>query len=196
MVVDAPATGCMLWMGGLTEHSSRTLMRTLAAIAVATALLQAVPLSAQAPSAAGVASPSHRAAAARLLEVTRERATLEQAPDASVPAPLQGMAPGMEAMQPLIREVMREHLTWATLEPEFVRIYTEVFTERELRELTAFYETPLGQKLLDKMPVASARKQTVVMERMQRGMPKLLERLQSDMLSRGMPSMRDTTRKP
>jgi uncharacterized protein len=77
-----------------------------------------------------------------------------------------------------------------------VRVYAEVFTERELRDLIAFYETPLGQKFLDKMPIASARTQAILMERMQRGMPKLLERLQGDMLSRGLPSMRDTSRKP
>lgn len=169
-------------------------MRTLAALTLATALLQAVSLSAQAP--AGT-SPSHRAAAARLLEVTRARATHEGVADAPLPAPLQGMA-GMEAMQPVMREFFREHLGWTSLEPEFVRVYTEVFTEPELRELIAFYQTPLGRKLLDKMPVATARTQAVLMERMQRGMPKLMERMQREMLSRSAPpSPRDTTtRKP
>jgi uncharacterized protein len=170
-------------------------MRTLAVLGLAAALLHPVPLAAQKPATTGAASPSHRAAAARLLEVTRARAMIEQVPDEALPAPLQGMAE-IQAMQPVLREIMREHMGWASLEPEFVRVYAEVFTERELRDLIAFYETPLGQKFLDKMPIASARTQAILMERMQRGMPKLLERLQSDMLSRGLPSMRDTSRKP
>ena len=103
----------------------------------------------------------------------------------------------MEAVQPMMREFFREHLNWSSLEPEYVRVYTEVFSERELRDLIAFYESPLGQKMLDKMPVAAARTQAIMMERMQRGMPKLLERVQRDMLAReGLPAPRDTTRKP
>src|SRR5687768_1639168 len=81
------------------DTHSDTPMRTLNAVAVAIALLQGVPLTGQAPAAARTASPSHRAAAARLLEVTRARAAIEGAADAGLPAPLQGR-PGMEAMQP------------------------------------------------------------------------------------------------
>jgi uncharacterized protein len=182
----------MLWVGGGRDaalprrarpntHPDR-LMRTLTALALAALLLQAAPLSAQ----ASPASASHRAAAVRLLEVTRARAALEGIPDASVPAPLQGMA-DMQALQPMMRELFREQLSWSSLEPEYVRVYTEVFTERELRELIAFYETPLGQKMLDKMPVAAARTQAIMMERLQRAMPQLMERMQRDMLSREGP---------
>ena len=35
---------------------------------------------------------------------------------------------------------------------EFVRLYTESFTEDELRQVIAFYKTPVGQKTLQKMP--------------------------------------------
>jgi len=85
----------------------------------------------------------------------------------------------------MMRELFREHLSWSALEPEYVRVYSEVFTERELREMIAFYETPLGQKMLDKLPVAAARTQTIMMERMQRAMPQIMERMQ-----------RETTKKP
>ena len=36
-------------------------------------------------------------------------------------------------------------MDWAVLEPDFTRVYLELFTEPEVRELIAFYETPLGQ---------------------------------------------------
>jgi hypothetical protein len=35
---------------------------------------------------------------------------------------------------------------------EIARLYTEAFTEDELRQLIAFYKTPVGQKALQKMP--------------------------------------------
>jgi len=35
---------------------------------------------------------------------------------------------------------------------EFVRLYTASFTEDELKQVIAFYKTPVGQKALQKMP--------------------------------------------
>ena len=36
--------------------------------------------------------------------------------------------------------------------PHLVKVHTEVFTESELRELTEFYASPIGQKYLSKQP--------------------------------------------
>ncbi len=45
----------------------------------------------------------------------------------------------------------------AELSQELVRVYTQFFTEAELREAVAFYKTPLGKKLLaDEPKVAEA----------------------------------------
>lgn len=49
-------------------------------------------------------------------------------------------------------EILKQQIRWETLEPSYIKIYTDVFTAEELRELIAFYETPLGQKMLKKMP--------------------------------------------
>jgi hypothetical protein len=40
----------------------------------------------------------------------------------------------------------------AELSQELVRVYTQFFTEAELREAVAFYKTPLGKKLLTEEP--------------------------------------------
>jgi uncharacterized protein len=36
-----------------------------------------------------------------------------------------------------------------------VRIYDKVYTEDEIRQLTAFYQTPIGQRLIETMPLVS-----------------------------------------
>jgi uncharacterized protein len=79
----------------------------------------------------------------------------------------------------LLREFYREQTDWRVLEPEFTRLYLEVFTEGELRELIAFYEAPIGQKMLEKMPALMMRSQQMVMTRLQTAMPRLMERLQA-----------------
>jgi hypothetical protein len=48
-------------------------------------------------------------------------------------------------------------MTWDTFGPRVVALYKESFTERELRDLAAFYKTPLGQKSLTVMPELTRR---------------------------------------
>ena len=43
-------------------------------------------------------------------------------------------------------------MTWEALAPKLVTMYTESFTEPELRDLAAFYRTPAGRKALSVMP--------------------------------------------
>jgi hypothetical protein len=40
------------------------------------------------------------------------------------------------------------------MQNEIAKVFAEHFTEKELKELTAFYKTPLGQKLVKEEPVA------------------------------------------
>jgi hypothetical protein len=45
-----------------------------------------------------------------------------------------------------IREMFAKRFTWERMKPEYVRLYGSLYTEDELRQLTAFYESPVGQK--------------------------------------------------
>ncbi|WP_164513439.1 DUF2059 domain-containing protein [Thiosocius teredinicola] len=49
-------------------------------------------------------------------------------------------------------DLLKQEMRWEKLEPHYVQIYVDVFSEDELRDLIAFYRTPLGQKMLEKMP--------------------------------------------
>ncbi len=49
-------------------------------------------------------------------------------------------------------QVLREELNWEKMEPYMVDAYAEVYSEQELLELVEFYESPLGQKFMAKMP--------------------------------------------
>ena len=45
---------------------------------------------------------------------------------------------------------------WDKLKPELVKLYTSNFSESELKQLNDFYASPLGRKVLEKMPRLTA----------------------------------------
>lgn len=76
-----------------------------------------------------------------------------------------------------MNEWMADFFKWEEMEPMYVEIYTSVFTEEELRQLTAFYQSPLGQKMIEKMPALTRKSMEVTMNRMQKKMPELQNRM-------------------
>lgn len=66
----------------------------------------------------------------------------------------------VEKQLPVATTALREMVTDPSLISEMivemVPLYTRNFTVAEIRELTAFYRTPLGQKMMTTMPVVMA----------------------------------------
>jgi hypothetical protein len=151
---------------------------------LAALILGAPPGRAQAPTAPAVAAPAqettvtaaHRAAVQRLMAVTRVREMTEGNSEAMLSAQIRQM-PQLGPFAGILRDFYREQMNWAVLEPEFTRLYLEVFSEAELRDLTRFYESPLGRTLLDKMPLLMAKSQEVTARRVQAAMPQLTQRI-------------------
>jgi hypothetical protein len=131
------------------------------------------PLSAQET----VVSPSHRAAATELLALTHVREMIAESADKMLEAQLAQM-PQRELFEPIIRDFYHEQMNWDVLEPEFTRLYVEVFTEPELRDIAVFYRTPLGKTMLAKMPLLMAKSNELTQRRLQAALPTLMQRLQ------------------
>ena len=71
----------------------------------------------------------------------------------------EGMADAMTSSNPMLlpfRDVIvdwaKKYLTWDAMLPEMIKAYKDTYTESEIRELIAFYKTPLGQKMLTSTP--------------------------------------------
>ena len=62
-----------------------------------------------------------------------------------------------ETMLKGLRETPDEKMSWERMKPEYVRLYASLYTEDELRQLTAFYESPVGQKSIRIQPEVTAR---------------------------------------
>jgi uncharacterized protein len=118
-------------------------------------------------------TPGEIAAVRELLEVSRTRENFIRAMEL-------GMEQGGGAeLTPAVRRAlgafMDEHFRYDDLEPDFISMYTELYTEEEIRGMTAFYRTPLGQRMVETLPELSARSQAIVGERLQAAMPELME---------------------
>ena len=49
--------------------------------------------------------------------------------------------------------LLQGELAWKKIEPMYIRLYKESFTEEEIAGMMAFYKTPAGQAVLHKIPV-------------------------------------------
>jgi uncharacterized protein len=77
-------------------------------------------------------------------------------------------------MQARIQAIIAEELSWEKLEPTFMKVYEETFTQDEIDGIIAFYKTPSGQAVIRKMPQVSQR--TMVLIQAQMG--PLMEKIQ------------------
>jgi hypothetical protein len=76
-------------------------------------------------------------------------------------------APGTEQMTPDKKKMQQEfvdnsmkvvdaNFSWAVVEPAYVKLYADTYTEADLDGILAFYKSPAGQALLTKSPELSA----------------------------------------
>ena len=104
---------------------------------------------------------SHTDAAKQLLDLMNADQAIEQA-YGQMYSQLSGMAEQLgitEDQRPMFESylermvvVMKEELSWERMEPFVIDAYVSVYSEEELKELSEFYASPLGQKFVAKMP--------------------------------------------
>jgi hypothetical protein len=70
-------------------------------------------------------------------------------------------------------KVVDENFGWPVLEPAYLKLYADTFTEAELDGILAFYKSPAGQSLLAKTPELSGGVMQIVHSRMSDFQPKM-----------------------
>lgn len=76
----------------------------------------------------------------------------------------------------------KEILDWNKLEPMYVRIYQKSFTQGEVDGMIAFYKTPAGQAVINKMPVVMQNTMNEVQQMMAPAMQRI-QRMQQDVVA-------------
>jgi hypothetical protein len=118
---------------------------------VITALLLPIATRAQDTTPRKPPTPGAIAAAERLLALMNTEQVMRVAITASFDAQVKAqplMAPFMDVM----REWADRVITMKEMGPQLAVAYAELFTEAELRQIIAFYQSPIGRRLAAALP--------------------------------------------
>ena len=101
---------------------------------------------------------SHRAMAGKLLDAINGPELIRSAFVAQCDPLLntlkaQGVpAPAIEEMRAAMLEWFDQEIKWDELKPKVAELYVSQFSEQELTEIVAFYQTPTGRKTITALP--------------------------------------------
>ena len=87
----------------------------------------------------------------------------------------QEQIPLMEKYFDKMFEVMKAEMSWDKIKDDFIQIYMSVYSETEVQALVNFYESPVGQKMLAKMPLLMQQSMAISQKHMKNIMPKIQE---------------------
>ena len=124
------------------------------------------------------AAPPTTASIETLLEVTKAKALIDQMPAMVEPAMRAAIqaevgdqhlsdekVQAMEKFQKQFIEIMRDELSWEHLKPMYLQLYAETLTQEEIDGQIAFYRTPAGAAVINKMPLLMMKSQALMTAR-------------------------------
>lgn len=106
--------------------------------------------------------------------------TIQQALKGEAPTVKQQQA--IENMKNRMVSLIQGELAWRKLEPLYLRIYQETFTEEEVAGMLSFYKTPAGQAVIYKMPVLM-QKTMVDMQKIIVGITPQMQKIQENFVA-------------
>ena len=88
----------------------------------------------------------------------------------------------MDNMRTKTIALFREDMKWETLEPMFIDVYKQSFTQKEVDGMLDFYKSEPGQAVIAKMPLVMQNTMQAMQGRMAVMLPKL-QQLQQDAIA-------------
>lgn len=97
------------------------------------------------------AGEAEQKAANELLDASHFNKMMDDSINASIQMIVQA-DPSMASHEETLRKFYQKHMSGDRLRADMVKLYADVFTAKELNDITAFYKTSTGQKALQKLP--------------------------------------------
>jgi hypothetical protein len=123
------------------------------------------------------------ALAAKFLDLSGTESFMQQTFEAGLKPSLDQMrskgAPAdlVESIHAEARNYFQENFKWEEMRPQLAKLYAAAFTEAELAQIIAFYETPTGQKTLAKLPSLTQQSMALSLSGVQANMPEFQRRV-------------------
>lgn len=83
--------------------------------------------------------------------------------------------------------VMRDEMSWQKMKPLYVQLYRDTFDQEDVDGMLAFYATPAGQALVNKMPVVMQKSMALSQSLMQSLIPKMTAAMKDAMTEAKIP---------
>lgn len=87
--------------------------------------------------------------------------------------------PALAAYRPELEAFYKKCLNYQAMKEDVAKIYLQVFTPDELRQLIAFYKSPTGRLFLQKTPDLTVKVSMLTQEIIAKNMPELIRAIQA-----------------
>ena len=78
-----------------------------------------------------------------------------------------------QQMMEKVMDLVKSRLTWEKMRPQYIKIYSDTFSEEEIDGLLAFYQTPTGKAMIEKTPALMSSVMTLTQAQMRDIMPEI-----------------------
>ncbi|MFO0954828.1 MAG: DUF2059 domain-containing protein [Isosphaeraceae bacterium] len=130
---------------------------------------------------------SHRKAAEELLLTMNVDRQLQSSIEQTIE--IQAKAnPQLAQLKDVMKKFFEKHMSWEGLKEDMISIYAGAFSEDELKEITAFYKTPTGKKMVAKMPELMSKGMQLGAQRVANSQSELLQMIQEEIKKRQNPN--------
>lgn len=72
-----------------------------------------------------------------------------------------------------LADLMQQQMAWSQMEPMMTEIYQKSFSQKEIDDLVAFYRSPSGQVVIQKMPMVMQQSLALSQAKMQAMLPQM-----------------------
>jgi hypothetical protein len=117
-----------------------------------------------------------RLAVARLFELTHMQRLIEEGVDGVI-ALQTAQNPALAEHKDALRAFLEKYIGWQALKDDLAAMYLRVFTEAELDEMNAFYSSPTGQKVLQRLPELVQQRNQLAMQRLKQHIGELQQEI-------------------
>lgn len=93
----------------------------------------------------------------------------------------------LDSYQAKANAALDQAIGWDKIKPDMIKLYTANFSESELKDLVAFYQSPLGKKVLEKMPQLTQQSAQLTQGKLEPAVP-VVNKLLADMTAQLQPA--------